>query len=75
VAVRPARGASPDFGLLLDGRRARAGLMVVARPGVVHNEPFTIVRDGAKLELVPVAHEAGPGYQIVQCEEALASAA
>ena len=75
VAVRPARGASPDFGLLLDGRRSRAGLMVVARPGVVHNEPFTIVRDGAKLDLVPVAHEAGPGYQIVRCEEAFASAA
>jgi hypothetical protein len=75
VAVRPARGAAPDFGLLLDGRGARAGLMVVARPGVVHDEPFTIVRDGRAVDLVPVAHEAGPGYQIVRCEEALQSAA
>jgi hypothetical protein len=75
VAVRPARGATPDFGLLLDGRNARAGLMVVARPGVVQDEPFTIVRDGTTLDLVPVEREAGPGYQIVRCEEALQSAA
>jgi hypothetical protein len=75
IAVRPAHGAAPDFGLLLDGRRARAGLLVVARPGVVHDDPFTIMRDGAPLELVPLAHEAGPGYQIVRCEEALPTAA
>jgi hypothetical protein len=71
VALLAENSVTPDFGLLLDGRRARAGLMVVARPGAVNDRPFRVERDGASLQLVPIARESGPGYQIVHCEESI----
>jgi hypothetical protein len=74
VALR-ADGDGSQFGLLLDGRRVRAGLMVVARPGAVRDGPFEVAHDGATLSLVPVARESGPGYQIVHCEESVAQVA
>jgi hypothetical protein len=70
-----ADGDGSQFGLLLDGRRVRAGLMVVARPGAVRDGPFEVAHDGATLSLVPVARESGPGYQIVHCEEGVAQVA
>lgn len=75
VALHANSDGTSDFGLLLDGRRARAGLIVVVRPGAVHDGPFRVERDGATLQLVPVARETGPGYQIVHCEEAIERAA
>jgi hypothetical protein len=75
VALQPEADGPTDFGLLLDGRRARTGLMVVARPGAVRDGPFRVVRGGTTLSLVPVGRETGPGYQIVHCEEADARAA
>lgn len=74
VALQADRGGS-DFGLLLDARRARAGLIVVARPGAVRDGPFEVEHEGGILILVPVARESGPGYHIVHCEEAVARAA
>ncbi len=45
--------------------------MVVARPGAVNDRPFRVERDGASLQLMPIARETGPGYQIVHCEESI----
>jgi hypothetical protein len=75
VALHGDGDGAADFGLLLDGRRTRTGLMVVSRPGAVRDGPFRVERDGATLHLVPVGRETGPGYQIVHCEEADARAA
>jgi hypothetical protein len=70
VALQPEADGPTDFGLLLDGRRSRAGLMVVARPGAVREGPFRVEGGGTTLSLVPIRRETGPGYQIVHCEEA-----